>query len=354
MAKEFLIGADVSSLQAMEDYGARYFDFDGAEKDALEILRNHGVNYIRLRIWNQPETSFERGDYCNLENSIAVAKRAKQMGMKLLLDFHYSDSWADWKNQHLPKEWKQMTLEQVEAAVYQFTKEVLERLYQEEAYPEIVQIGNEIGFGLLWPYGTLEQPQNIAKLLNAGITAVKDADTGNNRAEIMLHVESGGNAETTETFFIMLGDYGLKHYDMIGLSYYPYWAGNYQKLLHNMHNIQRKLKKKVVIVETAFPYTDASHDETPNVVTGALTQKEMGLEPSEANQRKVMEEIIQLVHNEENGYGVFYWEPVWYCLKGVGAMKNSGNEWENQAVFDHNGRAVEGLHAFEILAEKEV
>lgn len=354
MAKEFMIGADVSSLQAMEDYGAKYFDFDGVEKDALEILQSHGVNYIRLRIWNEPETSFDRGDYCNLENSIAVAKRAKALGMKLLLDFHYSDSWADWKNQHLPKKWVNMSMEQVENAVYQFTRETLEKLYQENAYPDVVQIGNEIGCGLLWPHGDLEHPENIAKLLNAGIIAVQEAETGDNKAEIMLHVESGGNTEATETFFMMLGDYGLKHYDIIGLSYYPYWAGKYPCLLRNMQNIQRKLEKKVVVVETAFPYTDDSHDTTPNVVTGELTRKEMQLEPSEENQRRVTEEIMQMVYQEDNGYGVFYWEPVWYCLQGVGAMKDLGNEWENQAVFDHTGKALEGLHAFEILESKEV
>lgn len=354
MKKEFMMGADVSSLQAMEDCGASYFDLDGTERDALEILKYHGVNYIRLRLWNEPETSFDRGDYCSLETSVSVAKRAKALGLKLLLDLHYSDSWADWKNQKLPKKWQQMSMEQVEHAVYQFTREVLETLYREGAYPEVVQIGNEIGFGLLWPYGTLEQPQNIVRLLNAGIAAVKEADTGEAKAEIMLHVESGGNAEATQNFFMMLNDYGLKHYDMVGLSYYPYWAGNYQRLLHNMRNIREKLGKKVIVVETAFPYTDASHDNTPNVVTGELTEREMGLEPSEENQRRVTEDIIRLVHNEENGYGVFYWEPVWYCIKGVGAMKNLGNEWENQALFDHTGRALPGLRAFGILTDKEV
>ncbi len=354
MKTDFLIGADVSSLQAMEDYGAKYYDFDGEEKDALELLKIHGVNYIRLRVWNEPETSFDRGDYCNIENTIAMAKRVKALGMKLLLDFHYSDSWADWQNQRVPKAWLGQNMEELSESVYQYTRRVLETLYNEGAYPEVVQIGNEIGSGLLWEHGKLDKPENVTALLNRGIDAVKEADTGSERAEIMLHVESGGNLEKTENFFTLLNENGLKQYDMIGLSYYPYWAGAYPNLLRNMRNIREKFDKKVVVVETAFPYTDASHDATPNVVTGELTRKEMGLEPSEENQRKVTEEIIQLVHNEENGYGVFYWEPVWYCVKGVGAMKNSGNEWENQAVFDHTGRALDGLHAFEILENKEV
>lgn len=354
METNFMIGADVSSLQAMEDCGAKYYDFDGEEKDALELLKIHGVNYIRLRVWNEPETSFDRGDYCSLENTIAMAKRVKHFGLKLLLDFHYSDSWADWQNQRVPKAWKDQSMEELSESVYQYTRMVLETLYNKGAYPEVVQIGNEIGFGLLWEHGKMDKPQNIVALLNRGIDAVKEAETGSERAEIMLHVESGGNTEKTEHFFTLLQKNGLKQYDMIGLSYYPYWAGTYPNLLRNMRNIREKFDKKVVVVETAFPYTDDSHDTTPNVVTGELTRKEMGLEPSEENQRKVTEEIIQLVHNEENGYGVFYWEPVWYCLKGVGAMKNSGNEWENQAVFDHTGRALDGLHAFEILRNKEV
>lgn len=354
MKTDFMLGADVSSLQAMEDYGADYYDFSGEKKDALELLKMHGVNYVRLRLWNEPETSFDRGDYCSLETSVAMAKRAKTLGMKVLLDFHYSDSWADWKNQNLPKAWSRLGFEELLESVYQYTRKVLETLYHENAYPEIVQIGNEIGNGMLWSYGSVDHPELLTALLNSGMKAVEEADTGSERAEIMLHVESGGNVEKTERFFTVLSENGLKPYDLIGLSYYPYWAGAYSNLLHNMQNLWKKFGKKVVVVETAFPYTDASHDATPNVVTGELTRKEMGLEPSEENQRKVIEKIIRLVHEEENGYGVFYWEPVWYCVKGVGAMKDSGNEWENQAMFDHTGRALDGLHAFEILKDKEV
>lgn len=354
MKKEFILGADVSSLLAMEDYGAKYYDFDGKECNALEILQNHGMNYMRLRIWNDPLTSFDRGDYCNLENTIRIAKRIKEMGLKLLLDFHYCDTWADWKNQPVPRKWEGQNVEQLEESVYQYTKNVLETLYQEQAYPDMVQIGNEIGHGLLWDYGRLEHPENIVRFLNRGIDAVKDASTGAFRAEIMLHAESGGNVEGTEHFFQMLQNYGITDYDVIGLSYYPYWAGDYQYLVENMNNLKEKFGKDVVVVETAFPYTDNSNDEMQNVVTGELTLKEMGLLPSEENQRKVMEQVIKTVRYEGNGDGVFYWEPVWYCLKGVGVSKGFGNEWENQALFDCNGKALEGIRAFEILNSDEV
>jgi len=354
MKKEFIIGADVSSLQAMEDCGAKYYDFDGKQKDALEILKLHGVNYIRLRIWNDPETSFERGDYCNLENTIGIAKRIKAHGLKLLLDFHYCDSWADWKTQQIPKAWQGQDVNQLKDSVYRYTRDVLEKLFQEGAYPDMVQIGNEIGAGLLWDYGKLDQPQNLVDFLNRGIDAVNEAETGECRAETMIHIETGGNVEKTESFFQMLNDFGINHYDVIGLSYYPYWAGDYQSFIRNMRNVKEKFAKAVVAVETAFPYTDDSHDAMPNVVTGELTIETMGMEPSEANQRKVIEDIIRITSEEENGYGIFYWEPVWYCVDGVGAIKGTGNEWENQAMFDVNGRALDGLHAFEILNSKEV
>lgn len=349
MNKKFILGADVSSLPAMEDYGAKFYDFDGEEKDALHILKSHGIDYIRLRIWNDPDTSFDRGDYCNLENTIEIAKRVKQTGLKLLLDFHYCDTWADWKTQTIPRKWQGQSFEELCESVYQYTKEVLETLYRAGAYPEIVQIGNEIGKGLLWDFGTLEKPQNIVSFLNKGIQAVTDAKTGENRAAIMLHIEGGGNVNGTENFFKLLEDNRINYYDYIGLSYYPYWAGDYQCLIDNMRNIKKKFGKEVIVVETAFPYTDKSNDDMPNVVTGELTVKEMNVEPSQENQRKVIEKVIQTVYEEDNGSGVFYWEPVWYCVKGVGVSKGYGNEWENQAMFDNNGKALDGLRAFECI-----
>lgn len=346
---EFIIGADVSSLQAMEDSGAEYFDFDGNKNDALSILKLHGVNCIRLRIWNNPETSFDRGDYCNLENTIIMAKRIKAKGLKFLLDFHYCDSWADWHNQTIPKSWKNLDKENLIKELYKYTRTVLESLYSENAYPDMVQIGNEIGHGILWEYGALKNVDTFVRLLNSGIDAVLDANTGEKTADIVLHIECGGEIKQTEDFFNNLKKNGLNDFDYIGLSYYPYWAGKYENLVSNMRNIKKHFHKPVIIVETAFPYTDESNDDRPNVVTSEITSKEMGLLATSENQRKVIEQIIKIVYGESNGCGVIYWEPVWYQRAGVGASKGIGNEWENQAVFDNKGMAVEGLHAFEVL-----
>lgn len=345
-------GADISSLQAMEDSGAVYYDFDGIKKDAIEILKAHGFNWVRLRIWNQPTTSFDRGDYCDLKHTVEMAKRVRRYGLKLLLDFHYSDTWADWKCQKVPMQWRQIPGNRLSEAVYRYTSQVLQALGEAQAAPDMVQIGNEIGRGILWDYGSYDHPDQLAELLNGGIHAVRDMSSGGRRPQVMLHVECGGNAQQTEKFFTTMTACGAADFDVIGLSYYPYWAGPYANLLQNMKRIQEKLQKPVVIVETAFPYTDNSTDDMPNVVTGELTKKTTGLEPSEENQRKVMDEILRLVRNEPNGAGVFYWEPVWYCIKGVGAYKGVGNEWENQALFDQRGRALSGLRAFETIGRE--
>lgn len=343
---EFLMGADVSSLQAMEEAGAKYYDFDGREAGALELLKKYGVNCIRLRIWNEPVTSFDRGDYCDLAHTAAMAKRVRQAGMKLFLDFHYSDTWADWKNQRVPRGWEELDLSELGEQVFVYTREALTALDGEDAYPDVVQIGNEIGCGFLWEHGRAENPENFAFLLNQGIAAVRSCDGSSRHTEIMLHVEHGADRARTEGFFDLLKRLGVTDFDLIGLSYYPYWAGPYEDFTANLQNLARKFTQPVVVTETAFPYTDVSHDRTPNVVTEEVTLKSMGLKATRENQRKVLEEVIRLVRREKNGGGVFYWEPVWYCVPGVGVVRGAGNEWENQALFDEKGRALEALKAF--------
>lgn len=343
---KFLKGADISSLQAMEDEGAVFYDWDGARMDGLLLLKSHGVNYIRLRVWNDPTTSFDGGDYCDLKHTIQMARRVKTEGLGLLLDFHYCDSWADWKSQTIPAKWQEKSREQLGIAVYEYTKEVLEALKNAGCYPDMVQIGNEIGNGLLWDYGRLECPENIVYFLNMGLKAVEDTAFGEQKAETMIHLECGGDMEKTEQFFQSLFQKQLMDFDVVGLSYYPYWSGSYDKLQANMKNIGEKFHKKVLIVETAFPYTDDSNDDMPNVVTSELTMEIMGLKASPENQKAVLEQIFQVVSEQENGYGVFYWEPLWYCVNGVGAEKGKGNEWENQTLVNQSGNALESLQVF--------
>ena len=193
----------------------------------------------------------------------------------------------------------------------------------------------------------MEYPGQIAAFLNAGFRAVYELNQGGCSIKTMLHLECGADRKRTECFFDALFQNGLNDFDYIGLSYYPYWAGPYYGLKENMENIRGRFHKEVMIVETAFPYTDESHDEMPNVVTGVLTQETMKLIPSVDNQRDVFSRVIDTVRGQENGCGVFYWEPVWYQVKGVGVARGKGNEWENQAMFDADGHALESICAFE-------
>jgi arabinogalactan endo-1,4-beta-galactosidase len=350
--EKFVMGVDISSLQAMEDQQAKFYDLDGKEKDALSILAKHGVNYIRLRLFYRPTESFDGGNYCDLEHTLAMAKRVKKRGFGLLLDFHYSDFWADWRNQKIPHDWEGQSAKELESSVYRYTKRVIQEFQKQDAIPDMVQIGNEIGNGLLWNYGLVEHPKQMAAFLNAGLRAVGECNRCSLKIKTVLHVECGADPDKTEKVFHLLMQEGLQEYDYIGLSYYPYWSGSYGKLKQNMKNIETCFHKDIIIVETAFPYTDESHDDMPNVVTSDLTKKTMNLLPSVHNQRAVTEQIIQIVKESENGVGVFYWEPGWYQIPGVGVSRGKGNEWENQAMFDSTGHALESICSFESVQEK--
>lgn len=341
----FIKGADISSLEAVEDCGGKFYDFDGKETDAISFLMGNGCNYFRLRVWNNPTQSFDAGDYCSPEHTIEMAKRIKEAGGKYLLDFHYSDWWADPKNQSVPAEWKGMSEEELIQAVYDFTAEVLTELEKENAYPDMVQIGNEIGNGMLWNYGSTDSPKTLAALLNSGISAVRDTTPKDMDTKVMIHVQDGGYVGETESFFTMIEENGVTDYDIVGLSYYPYWHGTFADLKNNIDNVYSKFGKEVVVVETAYPFTYENADDKRNMVMDAETSM-VGFEATEENQRKVLELIMNAVSNCEGGLGVFYWEPAWLAVEGAGVAKGSGNEWENQTLFDFDGKPLEAIKAF--------
>ncbi len=344
----FIKGADISSLEAVEDYGGKFYGFDGEKVDPIPFLMENGCNYFRLRIWNEPTRSFDAGDYCNLDHTLKMAKRIKDAGAKFLLDFHYSDWWADPDNQTIPVAWKEMDEEQLIRAVYDYTAEVLNALGEEGAYPDMVQIGNEIGNGMLWPYGGLDHPETLAALVNSGIQAVRDTTPQGQETQIMIHVQDGGSVGATEIFFETLEANGVSDYDIVGLSYYPYWHGTFSDLKANIENIYDKFGKQVVLAETAYPFTTKSADGNENLVRDK-DLAEVGFEASEENQKLVLELTMNAVATSEGGLGIYYWEPAWLAVEGAGVSKGSGNEWENQALFDFEGKALEGVKAFSYL-----
>lgn len=346
---EFIKGMDLSSLEAVEDAGAVFYDEDGNEiKDILKYLAEEKeVNYVRLRVWNDPTTSFDAGDYCNAEHTIEMAQRVKAAGMKLLIDFHYSDSWADPASQTKPAAWQDLSFDELVDAVYDYTAEVLEELDAVGAYPDMVQIGNEISGGMLWDDGYIDNIENLAELLNSGISAVRDTTPSGQYTKIMLHLAEGGDSERFEYFFDSIMENGVTDFDVVGMSYYAYWHGSLQQLKDNMNNIVSRYGKEVVVAETSYPYTYDDADSTENQIGESDTDL-VGLSASVANQKLMTEMTFNTVAtvDEGKGLGVFYWEPLWLAVDGVGVTKGEGNEWDNQILFDENHWALDSLNAF--------
>ena len=244
--ESFIKGMDVSSLKELEELGAKYYK-DGQEKELLEILKEYGVNSIRLRLWNDPysESGVPYGAGTNdLKTTTVLAKRVLAKGMGFLLDLHYSDFWADPGKQRIPKAWRGMDVPQLEQAVYEYTRQVLLSLKEHEVFPTMIQVGNELSNGLLWPYGKVPQYDNIARFLNAGIRAVRSVDPD---LPVMLHLDNGGNNALYREWFDEFMKRG-EEFEVIGLSYYPFWHGTLQDLEDNMHDISARYGKEICMI----------------------------------------------------------------------------------------------------------
>lgn len=361
-AKELIRGADISILADMEKSGAGYYE-NGVKKDALQILKNNGVNYVRLRLWQDPYddqgNSYGAGTN-DLNTTIALAKRAKNLGLKVLLDFHYSDFWVDPGKQNLPKAWENYSFEQLDAALYGYTKSVLTEMKNNGVYPDMVQIGNELNSGMLWPHGKSwgeggGEFDRLATFLKSGIRGVKETQPVD--TPIMLHLADGGDTDVFTWWFDEITKRGVD-YDLIGLSYYPYWHGSMNTLQTTMNTISARYDKEVNVVETAYGHTTANADSMPNAF-GPEQEIAGGYAATPAGQREYLNDLvtrIQTVPNEK-GNGFFYWEPLWYNgnvswataagMNYLGVQSQTGNEWDNQAMFDFNGQALPSLKAFQ-------
>lgn len=365
MEKSWIKGMDVSSLLEVESCGGRFFD-QGKQKDALEILKSYGMNMVRLRLWNDPHTEDGRpygAGGNDLETTLTLAKRAKKMGIGWLLDFHYSDYWADPGKQVVPKAWRGLDLNGLERAVYEYTKEVLERCRKEDVMPRMVAVGNELSNGLLWPLGKTPQYENIVKLVNAGIRAVREADGD---ISVMLHLDNGGNNQLYRTWFDAWFANGGADFEYIGLSYYPFWHGTLDMLKDNMNDIARRYHKKLIVAEVSMGHTMEdyqSYEKLPdNQRKGMATKPELAAKVpfpmTPKGQTGFMKEVLEIVRQvpEGLGCGFFYWEPAWIPVPGsqwateeaceyLGEKGPGGNEWANQALFDYDGNALPALEA---------
>jgi len=345
-------GADISTLPRVEDNGGIFYDDTGQPRDLLRILADHAINYVRLRLWHTPAHGYD-----DLAHVKRMAARIKNAGMGFFLDFHYSDTWADPGKQRKPAAWRGLDFEGLKAAVYGYTRDVIAELRGQGTTPDIVQIGNEIPNGMLWPEGRLDgsddQFARLAGLLKAGIAGVRD--TGGD-ARIMLHLDRGGNNSLYRWWFDNITAEGVE-FDVIGLSFYGYWHGALSDLADNLSDLARRYEKDLIVVETAYPHTLANQDSTPNIIS-TQSQLVAGYPATVEGQANWLRDLMRVICGTPNGLGkgIFYWEPAWLALPNCGwdpEDPTSGNGWENQALFDFDGHALDSLDVFlEFAAER--
>lgn len=299
-AADYHFGADISGMEPT----ARYKDH-GVEKPALQIFRDHGYNWVRYRLWHTPTSGRQNLDYV-----LARAQEAKKLGFKFLLNFHYADSWADPLQQPIPKAWEGMNADQLSTAVFEYTRDTIAAFAKAGVLPDMVQVGNEIGNGMLWPLGKIRDwksketyPQNwdnFARFIYSAVNGV-DAGRGNRpRPQVMIHVDHGEDIALTRWFFDKIRDYGIP-YDTIGFSFYPWSHGTLPDLKANLNFAAAEFSKDVILVETGYQNRPGRYfKELP----GPFPETPEG-------QRDWLEAVNQIVMNVPNGRGkgVYWWEP---------------------------------------------
>lgn len=365
MPADFIKGADISTLLDAEKHGAHFYNEQNQPQDALAILKANGVNYVRLRLWVDPKDAdgkaYGGGDN-DLASTLALAKRAKAQGMKLLLDFHYSDFWTDPGKQYKPKAWEKMDYPQLKTVIHDYTRDTIARFKQEGVLPDMVQIGNEINGGILWPEGKSwgqggGEFDRLAGLLNAAISGLKENLKGGEQVKIMLHLAEGTKNDTFRWWFDEISKRNVP-YDVIGLSMYTYWNGPISALKANMDDISKRYNKDVIVVEAAYGYTLENCDNAENSFQ-AKEEKDGGYPGTVQGQYNYIHDLMQAVIDvpDHRGKGIFYWEPTWIAVPGntwatKAGMKYIHDEWkegnarENQALFDCKGKVLPSVKVF--------
>lgn len=341
---EFIKGMDVSTLPELEKLGAKYYD-QGKEKDLLGILKDYQINSIRLRLWKDPYSEDGKAYGAGTNDfltTLELAQRSVRLGFGFLLDIHYSDFWADPGKQFKPKAWREYNNGQLKQAIYSYTREVLLDLKKFDAFPTMVQIGNEITNGFLWPNAKTPNYDILTDFINAAIRAVRSVDR-----EWFDHYMKRG-----------------EDFRYIGLSYYPFWHGSLKELEYNMTDIAERYRKDLIIAEVSMGHTVNDYAEyeqlPPGERKGMATRKELiekvPYPMTPEGQSDFMQELMELIARipDGRGKGFYYWEPAWLPVKGsgwaspeglqyIGDKGPGGNEWANQALFDYNGNALKCL-----------
>lgn len=330
-----VLGADVSALERVEQAGAVFRD-GGSSGDAIAILRAHGGSLFRLRLFVNPNHNEVQVN--DLEYTVRMARRIKSSGARLLLDLHYSDTWADPGHQVIPAAWAELDFNALEQRVEVYSGEVIARLRQAGALPDIVQVGNEIDGGMLWPQGqvsgsgndTPTQWEHFTRLLKAGVRGLRSALIAGESVRIMLHYSQGGNVAGTRTFFDQMDTHGVP-YDLIGLSYYPWWHGPLADLQANLGATARRFDRDIMVVETSYPWrTGGWEDMASNV--GAMTWP-----VSPPGQARFLEELLAAVAAvpDHHGAGVVWWYPESVQVPGLFIWGGGSLAW-----FDAGGNIL--------------
>jgi arabinogalactan endo-1,4-beta-galactosidase len=339
--REFMKGADVSWLQEVEA-GGGVFREQGNAKDALVILRKNGFNYLRLRLWHTPAHGVN-----DLQHTLAMALRAKANGFKILIDLHFSDWWADPGNQTIPAAWKGLPFGQLKDSVRQYVTLVFSMLKEQGTLPSMVQFGNEIICGMLWNEGnvcgtnnTPAQWTKLGELLHAARKGMDDAVAPTDTIRVMIHIDAGGNYSSASWFFDHLITY-YNAFDVIGLSFYPWWHGSIDAMKENTAKLAVRYSKDIILAEVAYPFTLSYNDSVTNIV-GTASQLHIGYPATVEGQKQYLTNIIAAVKNipMQRGQGLFYWES-----DGISAP-GWASPWENLALFGFDGEVLPSIQAF--------
>ena len=327
----YMVGGDFSITEKMLASGGTY-SINGVEQNPWEIFSQNGYNYARLRLFNAP--NFE-GPVCqDIDYVIESALLAKEQGMKILLDFHYSDTWADPQHQHVPAAWSDLDLATLADSTYAFTLKSVEQMNAAGVCPDMVQIGNEITVGMMWPIGEIykttgEDWVGFTTLLKAGLESIETFNNANHNVLTMVHVDQGGKRDVVEYFYNKMASYGVE-FDIIGLSFYPWWHGSFGNLREVLNFITIAYEQDVVIVETAY-YSEGYYPED------YLSKP---FEPTQQGQYDFLEELYNISLEYENVKGIFYWKPDGLEVAG------SGVTYLGRSLFSPEGDANPAISVF--------
>ena len=338
----FYKGADLSYINEMEDCGAIYYNQDGTAEDPYAIFSKAGCDLVRVRLWHNPDWTA----YSNFEDVKKTIRRSKQLGMGILLDFHYSDDWADPQKQHIPKEWVSVgdNLPILGDSLYNYTYHTLNALHNEGLTPEFVQVGNEINIELLQLEGRDYEKinwQRNAFLINKGLTAIRDFSSEHEvQIKSMLHIAQPENAEW---WFREASDAGISDFDWIGISYYSKWSDvPMDDVGSAISGLIATYKKPLMVVETSYPYTMENKDAANNILgEDSLIP---GYPATKEGQHQYLVDLDKLIR-EAGGQVLIYWEPAGVST-GCSTRWGVASHWDNATLFDHENKVIQGMSYF--------